>query len=41
MAGCREGSMYKELKCIIPTAATLGGAILGLLSVTADLMGVL
>ncbi|KAI0055357.1 SecY protein [Artomyces pyxidatus] len=39
MAGHREGSMYKELKRVIPTAAALGGAILGLLSVTADLMG--
>jgi protein transport protein SEC61 subunit alpha len=39
MAGHREGSMYKELKRIIPTAAAFGGAILGLLSVTADLLG--
>ena len=39
MAGHREGSMYKELKRVIPTAAAFGGAILGLLSVTADLMG--
>jgi len=39
MAGHREGSMYKELKRIVPTAAALGGAILGLLSVVADLMG--
>ncbi|KAF7301963.1 Protein transport protein Sec61 alpha [Mycena indigotica] len=39
MAGHREGSMYKELKRVIPTAAALGGAILGLLSVVADLMG--
>jgi len=39
MAGHREGSMYKELKRVIPTAAALGGAVLGLLSVTADLMG--
>jgi hypothetical protein len=31
--------MYKELKHVIPTAAVLGGAILGLLSVMADLMG--
>jgi preprotein translocase subunit SecY len=31
--------MYKELKRVIPTAAALGGAILGLLSVAADLMG--
>jgi protein transport protein SEC61 subunit alpha len=31
--------MYKELKRVIPTAAAFGGAILGLLSVTADLMG--
>ena len=31
--------MYKELKRVVPTAAALGGAILGLLSVVADLMG--
>ena len=41
MAGHREQSMYKELKRVIPTAAAFGGAILGLLSVTADLMGAL
>jgi len=39
MAGHREGSMYKELKRVIPTAAAFGGAILGLLSVAADLVG--
>ena len=39
MAGHRGGSMYKELKRVVPTAAALGGAILGLLSVVADLMG--
>jgi SecY len=39
MAGHREGSMYKELKRVIPTAAALGGAILGALSVVADLIG--
>lgn len=39
MAGHREGSMYKELKRVIPTAAAFGGAILGLLSVAADLLG--
>jgi hypothetical protein len=41
MAGHREQSMYKELKRVIPTAAALGGAVLGVLSVTADLMGAL
>lgn len=41
MAGHREGSMYKELKRVIPTAAALGGAILGGLSVFADLIGAL
>jgi hypothetical protein len=41
MAGHREGSMYKELKRVVPTAAAFGGAILGLLSVAADLMGAL
>jgi preprotein translocase subunit SecY len=35
MAGHREGSMYKELKHIIPTAAAFGGAVLGVLSVAA------
>jgi len=39
MAGHREASMYKELKRVNPTAAAFGGAILGLLSVTADLSG--
>ena len=39
MAGHREGSMYKELKRVIPTATAFGGAILGLLSVAADLSG--
>ncbi|PPQ87795.1 hypothetical protein CVT25_008839 [Psilocybe cyanescens] len=37
MASHREGSMYKELKRGMPTAAAFGGAILGLLSVAADL----
>lgn len=41
MAGHREGSMYKELKRVIPTAAAFGGAILGALSVAADLFGAL
>ena len=39
MAGHREDSMYKELKRVVTTAASLGGAILGLLSVAAVLMG--
>jgi protein transport protein SEC61 subunit alpha len=39
MRGHREGSMYKELKRIIPIAASLGGLVIGLLSVTADLLG--
>jgi len=39
MAGHREGSMYKELKRVIPTAAAFGGATIGALSVGADLMG--
>lgn len=41
MAGHREGSLYKELKRIIPTAAAFGGATIGALSVCADLMGAL
>ncbi|RKP24918.1 SecY subunit domain-containing protein [Syncephalis pseudoplumigaleata] len=39
IAGYRDTSMYKELKRIIPTAAALGGVIIGILSVVADLMG--
>ncbi|PVV01232.1 hypothetical protein BB560_004359 [Smittium megazygosporum] len=39
IAGYRETSMYKELKRIIPTAATVGGVIIALLSIGADLMG--
>ncbi|TIC18084.1 SecY protein [Wallemia mellicola] len=39
MAGHREGSMYKELKRVIPTAAAFGGATIGALSVIADLIG--
>jgi len=39
MAGHREASMYKELKCVIPTAAAFGGAILSPFSVAADLSG--
>lgn len=39
LAGFREQSMYKELKRIIPTAASLGGVLIGMLSVVADMMG--
>ncbi len=39
LRGHREGSMYKELKRIIPTAACLGGLAIGALSIAADLMG--
>jgi len=39
LAGHREQSMYKELKRIIPTAASLGGVIIGILSVVADMLG--
>ena len=39
MRGHREGSMYKELKRIIPVAAYLGGMLVGALTITADLMG--
>lgn len=41
IAGRRETSVYKELKKIIPTAAALGGATIGLLSVGSDLLGTL
>ncbi|PPQ90931.1 hypothetical protein CVT25_008298 [Psilocybe cyanescens] len=37
MAGHREGSMYKELRQVIPTAAAFGEVIFGLLSGAADL----
>jgi len=40
MRGHREGSMYKELKRIIPVAAYLGGLVIGALTVAADLMGI-
>ena len=36
-----ESSLYKELKRVIPTAAAFGGALIGALSVCADLMGAL
>ena len=39
MSGHHEGSMYKELKCVIPTVVAFGGAILRLLSVAAYLSG--
>ncbi|ANB13449.1 translocon subunit SEC61 [Sugiyamaella lignohabitans] len=41
IAGRRETSVYKELKRIIPTAAALGGATIGALSVVSDLLGTL
>jgi protein transport protein SEC61 subunit alpha len=41
MSGHREGSMYKELKRVVPSAAAIGGACLGLLSVVAELTGCL
>ena len=41
MAGHRDMSMYRELKRVIPTAAAFGGAVIGLLSVSSDLMGAL
>ncbi|ORZ30873.1 SecY subunit domain-containing protein [Catenaria anguillulae PL171] len=37
--GYRDTTMYKELKRVIPTAAMLGGLCIGLLSVSADLLG--
>jgi protein transport protein SEC61 subunit alpha len=39
MRGHREGSMYKELKRIIPNVACLGALIVGALSIFADFMG--
>ncbi|KAI8391477.1 SecY subunit domain-containing protein [Radiomyces spectabilis] len=39
IAGYRDASMYKELKRVVPIAASFGGACLGAISVLADLMG--
>ena len=39
MRGHREGSMYKELKRIIPVAAALGGLFRRRPPVSADLLG--
>lgn len=41
MAGHRDESMYRELKRVIPTAAAFGGACIGVLSITSDLLGAL
>ena len=41
MAGHREQSMYKELKRVIPTAAWLSGATIGVLAIFSDLLGAL
>ncbi|KAI0241815.1 translocon subunit [Massospora cicadina] len=39
IAGHRDTSLYRVLKKVIPQAATVGGLVIGLLSVSADLMG--
>lgn len=39
LRGYRDTSTYKELKRIIPTAATFGGLCIGILSITADMLG--
>lgn len=41
MAGQRDQGMYRELKRVIPTAAWLGGMLIGLLAVTSDIIGAL
>ncbi|WPH04211.1 Hypothetical protein R9X50_00710000 [Acrodontium crateriforme] len=41
MAGHRDESMYRELKRVIPTAAAFGGACIGVVSITSDLVGAL
>lgn len=41
LAGSKDGSVYRELKRVIPTAALVGGAVIGLLSVATDLVGAL
>lgn len=37
--GHRESSVYRELKRIIPSAAAIGGAVVGVIVVVADLLG--
>ncbi|KAF1805807.1 SecY subunit domain-containing protein [Mucor lusitanicus] len=39
IAGYRDTSMYKELKRVIPTAASFGGACLASVAILSDLMG--
>jgi len=39
MRGHRDTSMYKELKKIIPLAASVGGLLIGALTIFADLLG--
>lgn len=39
IVGYRDSSMYKELKRVIPVAASFGGACLGAISVLADMLG--
>jgi len=39
MRGHRDTSMYKELKKIIPLAASVGGLLIGALTIVADLLG--
>lgn len=39
IVGHREGSVLRELKRIIPVAASVGGAIVGLIMVGSDLLG--
>lgn len=41
MAGHRDESLYRELKRVIPTAAAFGGACIGALSISSDLLGAL
>ncbi|KAJ9123491.1 hypothetical protein QFC24_003705 [Naganishia onofrii] len=40
VAGHREGSMVRELKKVVPTAAMSGAAVLAALAVVGDIMGV-
>lgn len=39
IVGHRESSVYRELKRVIPSAAAVGGAVIGVLVVVADLLG--
>lgn len=41
LAGYRDQSVYSVLKETVPTAAMLGGVVIGLLTVVGDIFGVI